>query len=253
MDFAPEPVLDAFTPPPTRSAPRAAAADDNGQSFDDHLDAVSEPALERPAPSQNEAKDEAPPVESKPVRSEEAHDEPIDPDVALLGGPVPPALPPMAAPVVVQIAASLPQQTQAEPQSGDAEIAPLSAPQAPPPVDAQAAAEPAAPTEKSAKTEAKPAAPDVAQSPSTPPSQSAPANAQSVQNIAQPRLGGSDMARRETQREGQIPRHTLRADIDYANVEALTTFSKVGIKVWVYKGEILPKPKEEPIGAYVTP
>lgn len=67
------------------------------------------------------------------------------------------------------------------------------------------------------------------------------------------RLGGSDMARRETQREGQIPRHTLRADIDYANVEALTTFSKVGIKVWVYKGEILPKPKEEPVGAYVMP
>jgi small subunit ribosomal protein S3 len=68
------------------------------------------------------------------------------------------------------------------------------------------------------------------------------------------RLGGADMARRETQREGQVPRHTLRADIDYANVEALTTFSKIGIKVWVYKGEILPAPKEEPpVGAYVSP
>lgn len=69
------------------------------------------------------------------------------------------------------------------------------------------------------------------------------------------RLSGADMARRETQREGQVPRHTLRADIDYANVEALTTFSKIGIKVWVYKGEILPKPKEEaqPMGAYVSP
>ena len=70
------------------------------------------------------------------------------------------------------------------------------------------------------------------------------------------RLGGADMARRETQREGQVPRHTLRADIDYANVEAHTTFSKIGIKVWVYKGEILPKPKEEssqPMGAYVSP
>lgn len=71
------------------------------------------------------------------------------------------------------------------------------------------------------------------------------------------RLSGADMARRETQREGRVPRHTLRADIDFANIEALTTFSKIGIKVWVYKGEILPKPKEEseqqPMGAYVSP
>ena len=68
------------------------------------------------------------------------------------------------------------------------------------------------------------------------------------------RLSGADMARRETQREGQVPRHTLRADIDYANVEAQTTFSKIGIKVWVYKGEILPEAKEEaPMGAYVSP
>jgi len=61
------------------------------------------------------------------------------------------------------------------------------------------------------------------------------------------------MARRETQREGRVPRHTLRADIDYANVEGLTTFSKIGVKVWVYKGDILPKPKEEPARAYVSP
>ncbi len=69
------------------------------------------------------------------------------------------------------------------------------------------------------------------------------------------RLGGADMARRESQREGQVPRHTLRADIDYANVEGLTTFSKIGIKVWVYKGEVLPERKEEtaPMGAYVSP
>lgn len=64
------------------------------------------------------------------------------------------------------------------------------------------------------------------------------------------RLGGSDMARREGVRQGRIPRHTLRADIDYANVEALTTFSKIGIKVWVYKGDILPEVKEERTGAY---
>jgi small subunit ribosomal protein S3 len=55
------------------------------------------------------------------------------------------------------------------------------------------------------------------------------------------RLAGSEMARRETQREGQVPRHTLRADIDYATAEALTTFGRIGIKVWIYKGEVLPQ------------
>jgi len=79
------------------------------------------------------------------------------------------------------------------------------------------------------------------------------AGAKGIMITCSGRLSGADMARRETQREGRIPRHTLRADIDYANVEALTTFSKIGIKVWVYKGEILPKAKEEPMGAYVTP
>lgn len=79
------------------------------------------------------------------------------------------------------------------------------------------------------------------------------AGAQGIMITCGGRLSGADMARRETQREGRIPRHTLRADIDYANVEALTTFSKIGIKVWVYKGEILPKAKEEPVGAYVSP
>jgi len=81
------------------------------------------------------------------------------------------------------------------------------------------------------------------------------AGGQGVMITCAGRLGGHDMARTETQREGRIPRHTLRADIDYANVEALTTFSKIGIKVWVYKGEVLPqlKKEEEPVGAYVTP
>jgi small subunit ribosomal protein S3 len=55
------------------------------------------------------------------------------------------------------------------------------------------------------------------------------------------RLSGSEMARRETQREGQVPRHTLRADIDYAQTEALTTFGRIGIKVWIYKGQVLPE------------
>jgi len=55
------------------------------------------------------------------------------------------------------------------------------------------------------------------------------------------RLSGSEMARRETQREGQVPRHTLRADIEYAHAEALTTYGRIGIKVWIYKGQVLPE------------
>jgi small subunit ribosomal protein S3 len=54
------------------------------------------------------------------------------------------------------------------------------------------------------------------------------------------RLSGAEMARRETVREGRIPRHTLRADIDYAQAEALTTFGRIGVKVWIYKGDKLP-------------
>jgi small subunit ribosomal protein S3 len=55
------------------------------------------------------------------------------------------------------------------------------------------------------------------------------------------RLAGAEMARSETFREGRVPRHTLRADIDYAQGEALTTFGRIGVKVWIYKGEILPE------------
>ncbi|GAB4529489.1 MAG: 30S ribosomal protein S3 [Anaerolineae bacterium] len=64
------------------------------------------------------------------------------------------------------------------------------------------------------------------------------------------RLSGAEMARRETQREGQVPRHTLRADIDYAQAESLTTFGRIGVKVWIYKGEILPEAEEEATLAY---
>ena len=53
------------------------------------------------------------------------------------------------------------------------------------------------------------------------------------------RLGGSDMARREKMSEGRVPRNTLRADIDYGTAEALTTFGQIGVKVWIYKGEVL--------------
>ena len=52
------------------------------------------------------------------------------------------------------------------------------------------------------------------------------------------RLNGADIARSETFKEGRVPLHTLRANIDYAHVEALTTFGIIGIKTWIYKGEI---------------
>ncbi len=69
------------------------------------------------------------------------------------------------------------------------------------------------------------------------------------------RLAGADMARREWQSEGRVPRSTLRADIDYGHAEALTTFGRIGVKVWIYKGEILqdekkPEPKKD---VYVSP
>ena len=57
------------------------------------------------------------------------------------------------------------------------------------------------------------------------------------------RLGGADMARTEGYSEGSIPLQTLRADIDYGFAEANTTFGKVGVKVWIYKGEVLPTSK----------
>ncbi len=54
------------------------------------------------------------------------------------------------------------------------------------------------------------------------------------------RLGGSEMGRVDTVREGQVPRHTLRADIDYGTAEAATTFGIIGVKTWIYQGEVLP-------------
>ena len=57
------------------------------------------------------------------------------------------------------------------------------------------------------------------------------------------RLGGADMARTEFYKEGTIPLQTLRADIDYGFAEADTTYGKIGVKVWIYKGEILPSKK----------
>jgi small subunit ribosomal protein S3 len=54
------------------------------------------------------------------------------------------------------------------------------------------------------------------------------------------RLGGAEIARTEHNHDGKVPLHTLRADIDYAHVEAFTTFGRIGVKVWIYKGEVLP-------------
>ncbi|GAW90904.1 30S ribosomal protein S3 [Calderihabitans maritimus] len=55
------------------------------------------------------------------------------------------------------------------------------------------------------------------------------------------RLGGAEMARTEWYSEGKVPLHTLRADIDYGFAEASTTYGKIGVKVWIYKGEVLPE------------
>ncbi len=59
------------------------------------------------------------------------------------------------------------------------------------------------------------------------------------------RLSGAEMARTVNMREGQVPRQTLRADIDYAQSEALTTYGRIGVKVWIYKGESMPEVEEK--------
>jgi len=58
------------------------------------------------------------------------------------------------------------------------------------------------------------------------------------------RLGGAEIARSESYREGSIPLHTLRADIDYGTAEANTTYGRIGVKVWIFKGEVLPEKKQ---------
>ncbi len=65
------------------------------------------------------------------------------------------------------------------------------------------------------------------------------AGAKGIKTSVSGRLGGADMARSEGYTEGTIPLHTLRADVDYAHKEADTTYGKIGVKVWIYKGEIL--------------
>ncbi|OGI07011.1 MAG: 30S ribosomal protein S3 [Candidatus Margulisbacteria bacterium GWF2_35_9] len=67
------------------------------------------------------------------------------------------------------------------------------------------------------------------------------AGAQGIKILCAGRLGGAEIARTEWYREGKVPLHTIRADIDYSNYEALTIYGKIGIKVWVYKGDIMPQ------------
>ncbi|BAK47761.1 ribosomal protein S3 [Clostridium sp. SY8519] len=71
------------------------------------------------------------------------------------------------------------------------------------------------------------------------------AGALGIKTSVSGRLGGADMARTEFYNEGTIPLQTLRADIDYGFAEADTTYGKVGVKVWIYKGEVLPKKSAE--------
>ena len=71
------------------------------------------------------------------------------------------------------------------------------------------------------------------------------AGALGVKTAVSGRLGGADMARTEGYSEGTIPLQTLRADIDYGFAEADTTYGKIGVKVWIYKGEVLPTKKVE--------
>ena len=69
------------------------------------------------------------------------------------------------------------------------------------------------------------------------------AGAKGIKTSVSGRLGGAEMARTEGYTEGTVPLHTIRADIDYATAEANTTYGKIGVKVWIYKGEILPSKK----------
>lgn len=79
--------------------------------------------------------------------------------------------------------------------------------------------------------------------------------AQGIRLEVSGRLSGAEMARSINMREGRVPRQTLRADIDFAKAESLTTYGRIGVKVWIYKGDILPEVEELPEsteGVYVS-
>lgn len=66
-----------------------------------------------------------------------------------------------------------------------------------------------------------------------------------IKTLVSGRLGGAEIARSEGYSEGTVPLHTLRADIDYGTAEALTTYGLLGVKVWIYRGEVLPEAKNK--------
>ncbi|MFZ3590848.1 30S ribosomal protein S3 [Bacillus sp. DJP31] len=72
--------------------------------------------------------------------------------------------------------------------------------------------------------------------------------AKGIKTMVSGRLGGADIARSESYSEGTVPLHTLRADIDYSTAEADTTYGKLGVKVWIYRGEVLPTKKKDAEG-----
>ncbi|HEC23974.1 MAG TPA: 30S ribosomal protein S3 [Chloroflexi bacterium] len=76
--------------------------------------------------------------------------------------------------------------------------------------------------------------------------------AQGIKVMCSGRLSGAEMARREWKQEGRVPLQTLRADIDYGTAEALTTFGRIGVKVWIYKGDVLPGEEQERADVYVS-
>ena len=77
------------------------------------------------------------------------------------------------------------------------------------------------------------------------------AGAEGVRIETSGRLSGAEMARKEKISEGRVPRNTIRADMDYGFAEALTTFGRIGVKVWIYRGEILPQ-KAEATEVYIS-
>ena len=71
------------------------------------------------------------------------------------------------------------------------------------------------------------------------------AGAKGIKTVVSGRLGGAEIARSEGYSEGTVPLHTLRADIDYGTAEAHTTYGRLGVKVWIYRGEVLPAAKKK--------
>jgi ribosomal protein S3, bacterial type len=71
------------------------------------------------------------------------------------------------------------------------------------------------------------------------------AGAKGIKTLVSGRLGGAEIARSEGYSEGTVPLHTLRADIDYGTAEAHTTYGRIGVKVWIYRGEVLPAAKKK--------